>query len=86
MGCMALFAFYTAFVAFHKPCKSLANKEEYKLGPRPPKDKRPVNALEDEDETMLHISAIDATVGFLMLCSTFLYCFDSRQQMIEWRN
>jgi len=86
MGSMALFTLYTAFEAFHKPCKSLNNKEEYKLETRLIKDKRPVNVYEDEDEYILQISIIDASVGFILLCSTFLYFFDSRQHMIEWRN
>lgn len=86
MGSMALFTLYTAFVAFHKPCKSLPNKDEYKFETRLIKDKRPVNVFEDEDESMLHICLIDASVGFILLCSTFLFFFDSRQHMIEWRN
>ncbi len=86
MGSMALFTVYTAFVAFHKPCKPLNNKAEYKFETRSHKDKRPVNIYEDEDETLLQICIIDASVGLLLLCSTFLYFFDSRQHMIEWRN
>lgn len=60
--------------------------ELYKLEFRSNKDKRPVNVYEDEDEIMIQVTLIDIAVGFVMLCSTFLYFFDSRQTMIEWRN
>ena len=83
---MALFTLYIAFEAFHKPCKSSANKQEYKFETRLLKDKRPVNVYEDEDETMIQICLIDASVAFVLLCQTFLFFFDSRQHMIEWRN
>lgn len=86
MGSMALFTLYIAFDAFHKPCKSLANKDEYKFETRLMKDKRPVNVVEDEDETLQHICLIDASVSLVLLCQTFLFFFDSRQHMIEWRN
>lgn len=45
-----------------------------------------MNAYEDEDEVILKVTAIDAGVGFILLCSCFLYWFDTRQVMIEWRN
>lgn len=53
---------------------------------RPRKDKRPVNVFEDEDETMVEVTFINVGVGFILLCSDFLFFFDSRQAMIEWRN
>lgn len=121
MGLMALFALYTGFVAFHKPCRSLpghhlkslrpgdsllrpvvslmAGRNQtrpardprlplpvYRLEFRAIKDKREVNVYEDDDETLLQVSLIDASVGFILLCSDFLFFFDSRQHMIEWRN
>ncbi|CAG2177382.1 unnamed protein product [Oppiella nova] len=86
MASMAMFTMYTAFDAFHKPCKPSTNPEEYKLSVRSPKDMRPVNVYEDDDDPLLHICLIDAGVGFILLCSAFLFFFDSRQHMIEWRN
>ncbi|KAH7644519.1 hypothetical protein HUG17_0057 [Dermatophagoides farinae] len=129
MGFAALFAFYTAFLAFHKPCRlksttmlnnnnnnvnddndqnkllsitkftiplfqnnlqniqlPLPNELIYMLEFRSIKDKRPVNVFEDEDETMIRVTLINSAIGFILLCSDFLFFFDSRQHMIEWRN
>lgn len=61
-------------------------ERHFKLEFRAIKDKRPVNVYEDEDDTMIYITLINATVGFILLCSNFLFFFDSRQHMIEWRN
>lgn len=58
----------------------------YRLEFRANKDRRPVNVYEDEDDTIIHVTLINSGVGFILLCSTFLYFFDSRQHMIEWRN
>ncbi|KAH9425884.1 hypothetical protein DERP_005103 [Dermatophagoides pteronyssinus] len=58
----------------------------YMLEFRSIKDKRPVNVFEDEDDTMIRITLINSLVGFILLCSDFLFFFDSRQHMIEWRN
>ena len=60
--------------------------KHYRIEFRAIKDKRPVNVYEDEDDTMVHVTLIDAGVGFILLCSNFLFFFDSRQHMIEWRN
>lgn len=66
--------------------KWLLPERHFKLEFRAIKDKRPVNVYEDEDDTMIYVTLINATVGFVLLCSNFLFFFDSRQHMIEWRN
>lgn len=68
------------------PSKWLLPERHFKLEFRALKDKRPVNVYEDEDDTMIYVTLINATVGFVLLCSNFLFFFDSRQHMIEWRN
>ncbi|KAI2802117.1 hypothetical protein BLOT_010309, partial [Blomia tropicalis] len=72
-----------------KPIISTTNwptEKVYKLEFRPRRDKRPVNVYEDNDDTMTFVTSVDAAVGFILLCSNFLFFFDSRQHMIEWRN
>ncbi|KAH9511543.1 hypothetical protein DERF_009995 [Dermatophagoides farinae] len=64
----------------------LPNELIYMLEFRSIKDKRPVNVFEDEDETMIRVTLINSAIGFILLCSDFLFFFDSRQHMIEWRN
>ncbi|OTF69149.1 hypothetical protein BLA29_003803 [Euroglyphus maynei] len=64
----------------------MPNQLIYMMEFRSIKDKRPVNVFEDDDDTMIRITLINSIVGFLLLCSDFLFFFDSRQHMIEWRN
>ena len=71
--------------AYNNPNPSNTNKN-YKLEFRSIKDRRPVNAYEDDDDTMFYVMLFTFTAGCLMFCSNFLFFFNSRQHMIEWRN
>lgn len=78
MSIVVCVIFYSAYLAFHKPCREEKSDESYEIKQqRKGNDNVAVNVYMEGDSSMLFVVILDCGAAFALLCSTVLLCADA---------